>query len=127
MQCPFCPPTLNPAQVILKNSTCLFTQVSEPVLLGSGVIIPIQHRETLFDLTADEWQATFTLLNQIKTMLDKQYASDGYNIGWNCGEAGGQEVFHAHLHVIPRFKDEPFAGKGIRYWIKQDANKRQRT
>ena len=35
----------------------------------------------------------------------------------------GQEVFHAHLHVIPRYADE--TGKGIRYWLKQDANRRR--
>jgi diadenosine tetraphosphate (Ap4A) HIT family hydrolase len=114
-------------QVILKNTHCMFIQTSEPVLVGSGIIIPIQHREILFYLTADEWQATFALLNQIKAMLDKQYEPDGYNIGWNCGAAGRQEVLHAHLHVIPRYKDEPFPGKGIRNWIKQDANKRQST
>ena len=36
----------------------------------------------------------------------------------------GQEVSHAHLHVVPRFKDEPLASKGIRYWLKQAANRR---
>jgi ligand-binding SRPBCC domain-containing protein len=35
---------------------------------------------------------------------------------------GRQEVFHAHLHVIPRYVDEPLAGKGIRYWLKQPDN-----
>ena len=48
----------------------------------------------------------------------------GYNIGWNVNEVGGQEIFHAHLHVIPRYEDEPMSGKGIRYWIKQPQNKR---
>ncbi len=36
----------------------------------------------------------------------------------------GQTVFHAHLHVIPRFAAEPHAGKGIRYWLKQESNRR---
>ncbi|HCR18189.1 MAG TPA: hypothetical protein DIU35_11970 [Candidatus Latescibacteria bacterium] len=43
---------------------------------------------------------------------------------WNEGEIGGQEIFHVHLHVIPRFADEPYAGRGILYWLKQDANRR---
>jgi hypothetical protein len=33
-------------------------------------------------------------------------------------------VFHAHLHVIPRFADEPLAGRGIRYALKQPTNRR---
>jgi diadenosine tetraphosphate (Ap4A) HIT family hydrolase len=36
----------------------------------------------------------------------------------------GIEDYYAHLHVIPRYADEPLAGKGIRYWLKQPANKR---
>ena len=126
MQCPFCPPALDQSQVILKNTYCFFLRPSEPILAGSGLIIPAQHRETVFDLTADEWQGTFALLQQVRALLDQEYAPDGYNIGWNCGRVGGQEVFHAHLHVIPRYRDEPFAGKGIRYWLKQEANRRPR-
>ncbi|CAG0932718.1 bis(5'-adenosyl)-triphosphatase [Thermoflexales bacterium] len=126
MRCPFCSPALDQAQVILENVHCLFLQQPEPVLIGSGLIIPRQHRETLFDLTGEEWEATFSLLTQAKALLDQRYAPAGYNIGWNCGQVGGQEVFHAHLHVIPRYQDEPLAGKGIRYWLKQDSNKRSR-
>jgi diadenosine tetraphosphate (Ap4A) HIT family hydrolase len=124
MKCPFCSPALNRAQVILENTHCLFLQQPEPVLVGSGLIIPKQHRESVFDLTAEEWQETSTLLHRVKALLDQQYAPDGHNIGWNCGKVAGQEVFHVHLHIIPRYKDEPLAGKGIRHWLKQESNRR---
>lgn len=106
--------------MVLENAHCLFLQQPEPVLIGSGVIIPRQHRESVFDLSAQEWQATYDLLQQVKARLDQEYAPDGYNLGWNTGRAAGQEVFHAHLHIIPRFKEDPLAGKGIRYWLKQE-------
>lgn len=48
---------------------------------------------------------------------------DGYSIGWNIGRVAGQVLFHAHLHVIPRFSKEPFAGRGIRSWLKSAENK----
>lgn len=124
MQCPFCLPLLDSREVILRNSLCLFVQQPESVLIGSGIIIPKEHRETVFDLTEEEWVATFGLLRQVKSFLDRACSPQGYNVGWNVGEVGGQEVFHVHLHVIPRFADEPYAGKGIRYWLKQDANQR---
>ena len=124
MSCPFCPPAIDPASVLLESRHCLFLRSSEPVLVGSGLIIPKQHRETVFDLSAEEWLDTLALLQQAKTLLDGQCAPDGYNVGWNCGEVGGQEVSHAHLHVIPRYRDEPYAGKGIRHWLKQAANRR---
>jgi diadenosine tetraphosphate (Ap4A) HIT family hydrolase len=112
-------------EIILENDLCLFLQREEAVLIGSGLIIPRAHRETAFDLTIEEWNATHLLLLEVKRMIDDQYRPAGYNLGWNVGAVGGQEVFHAHLHVIPRFQDEPHAGKGIRYWLKQDSNKRK--
>ena len=56
--------------------------------------------------------------------MDEIHSPDGYNIGWNCNTIGGQHIMHAHLHVIPRFNDEPYAGKGIRHWLKSIENKR---
>ena len=90
---------------------------------GSGVIIPVRHAETVFDLTPAEVGATFVLLEQVKAWMDERYRPDGYNVGWNCGTVGGQIAMHAHMHVIPRFRQEPYAGRGIRYWLKQPANR----
>jgi diadenosine tetraphosphate (Ap4A) HIT family hydrolase len=102
----------------------MFLQKSQEVLIGSGVIVPKEHRETIFDLSRDEWNSMFELLQEAKLYLDKQYNPQGYNIGWNVGAVGGQEIFHAHLHIIPRYVDEPLAGKGIRYLLKQPENKK---
>ena len=125
IDCPFCPPNLVQQHTIVsENVFCVFIQRPQKILPGSGLIVPRKHRETLFDLTAEEWAATYDLLQRAKSLLDAQYAPAGYNVGWNVGRVGGQEVFHAHLHVIPRFADEPLAGKGIRYWLKQPANQR---
>lgn len=123
--CPFCPPNLAQQHIVVsENDFCVFVQRPQKILPGSGLIVPRQHRETAFDLTAEEWAATYDLLHRAKSLLDAQYGPSGYNVGWNIGRVGGQEVFHAHLHVIPRFADEPLAGKGIRYWLKQPANQR---
>ncbi|GAA0716403.1 HIT family protein [Clostridium malenominatum] len=111
-------------KVVISNRYCIFLQKPQEVLIGSGVIVPKHHRETVFDLTEDEWIATFELLHEVKRFLDSKYKPQGYNVGWNVGNVGGQEIFHAHLHVIPRYKDEPLSGKGIRYWLKQPNNKR---
>jgi CBS domain-containing membrane protein len=67
--------------------------------------------------------ATFRMLRRVKAWMDAGFSPDGYNVGWNCGRVGGQEVFHAHLHVIPRFRQEPLAGQGIRSHLKSDANR----
>lgn len=122
--CPFCSDLIKPNEIVMENELCLFLQRDEAVLVGSGLIIPRAHRETVFDLTPAEWNSTHILLHEVKKVIDHRFQPHGYNLGWNSGAIAGQEVFHAHLHVIPRYKDEPFAGKGIRYWLKQEVNKR---
>lgn len=122
--CPFCLPVEEAQTVILQNELCYFVQQPQTVLVGSGLIVPKQHRETIFAVTGEEWAATYALLKEVKELIDKAWQPQGYNLGWNCGSVAGQEVFHAHMHVIPRFADEPLAGKGMRYWLKQENNRR---
>jgi len=88
------------------------------------MIMPKAHKITVFDLSAEEWVATKELIERAKQYIDSNYSLDGYSVGWNCGDVGGQTVFHAHLHIIPRYADEPFAGRGIRSWIKLEDNRR---
>ena len=123
--CIFCEHLAERTEIVLENTLCVFLQREETVLIGAGLIIPRAHHETIFDLTPEEQNATREMIHQAKKLLDKTYQPNGYTLGWNCGEAGGQHVFHAHLHIIPRYKDEPLAGKGLRYWLKQDANKKK--
>jgi len=94
------------------------------ILIGSYVVVPKSYVETPFDLSEQEWIDTKKMIDTIKSYLDEKYNPDGYNLGWNVGKIAGQTVSHAHLHIIPRFKDEPFAGKGIRHWLKKDENTR---
>lgn len=128
--CVFCDLELVPEQkVIFSNEHCMFLQLGEAQekgiqLEGAGLIVPRKHRETAFDLTKEEWNATYALLQQVKKHLDETYQPQGYNLGWNCGEVGGQHLLHAHFHVLPRYEDEPLAGKGIRYLFKSAENKR---
>ena len=94
----------------------------DKTLIGSFVIIPKSHAATPFDLSEQEWLDTKKMIDTVKKYIDEKYKPDGYNLGWNVGRAAGEESPYAHLHVIPRYKDEPYAGKGIRYLIKQEEN-----
>ena len=125
-QCIFCHFEKNENEkVLFENDFCVcLDNTFDYVLVGSCVIIPKAHKETPFDLDNDEWEATKQLIDTAKEYLDEKYKPDGYNLGWNCGAVGGQTIFHAHLHIIPRYADEPRAGMGIRYWINQKENTR---
>lgn len=128
-ECIFCNTEKDPSQsIILENNHVMFLQLESAVekgitLEGAGVIVPKLHRETVFDLKAEEWMSTYELLTQVKQWIDDRHQPDGYNIGWNSGEIAGQHILHAHLHILPRYKDETNAGKGIRYLFKQKDNR----
>ncbi|MER2172205.1 MAG: HIT domain-containing protein, partial [Psychrobacillus psychrodurans] len=99
--CIFCNLELEPTQkVILSNEYCMFLQLEQAQekgiqLEGAGLIVPKKHRETAFDLTIEEWNATYTLLHDVNKFVDELYQPQGYNLGWNCGEIGGQHIFHS--------------------------------
>ncbi|RLL45124.1 HIT domain-containing protein [Oceanobacillus piezotolerans] len=128
--CVFCHPKLEKKQnVILENEYCRFLQLEDAmkkgvILEGAGVIVPKAHRETVFELTEEECNATFALLREVKKYIDKIYQPQGYNLGWNCGEIAGQHLFHAHFHVLPRYKDEKMVNRGIRFMFKDGQNER---
>ncbi|MFS1513782.1 HIT family protein [Chengkuizengella sp. SCS-71B] len=124
--CPLCWPIkeVDDQEIVIETKNNAFIMKPQEILVGSGLIVPKQHKETVFDLSHEELMETFSLLNKVKLFLDEKYNPDGYNVGWNCFPVGGQSINHAHLHVIPRYKDEPLAYKGIRNHLKQKINKR---
>lgn len=62
--------------------------------------------------------------------VDKAFAPDGINILNNCKEAAGQSVMHAHVHIIPRYKDDKISFHLVnnenKYDLKEIANKNKR-
>jgi histidine triad (HIT) family protein len=125
-ECVFCDlELLRAAAVYIENDLCVYASTRDPrdppdVLPGCGIITPIAHRSSPFDFTDEEWTATHELLLQAKAAQDARLAPDGYVLVWNCWP----EVGHAHLHVIPRFDDEPLAELGGRSAIKAPENRR---
>lgn len=105
-ECVFCDRTIVGYGTLNKNSSCYVLKDIYPVSKGHRLIIPYRHVETVFDLTDKELSDMMDLMKKQKEELDKLYKPDGYNIGWNCGEAAGQTVSHCHLHIIPRYKDD---------------------
>ncbi|WP_052088200.1 HIT family protein [Paenibacillus wynnii] len=114
-------------EIVLSNEYCIYTLLKQQEIEGAGIIVPREHRETLYDLSQKEWNATYQLLHEVKQYIDNKYKPDGYNVGWNCGYVGGQHIFHSHLHIIPRYSDELYAGKGLRYLFKSKENRKGRN
>jgi hypothetical protein len=83
------------ADLYIENDFCIFfaalgnaelraeAGLPPEVLPGSGTVIPIAHRTSPIDLTADEWAATHDLLIKAREALHELLAPDGYVLGWN--------------------------------------------
>jgi diadenosine tetraphosphate (Ap4A) HIT family hydrolase len=117
--------------VYFENEFCVYASTRDPrdppdVLPGSGIVIPIAHRASPFDFTAEEWLATGELLVKAKAVQDARLAPDGYFLSWSPFPRVDEDVkhMHAHLHVVPRFDDEPLANEGGRSAIKVPENVR---
>lgn len=125
--CPFCiPNTTLRCNILHEDELWYITDMVDGELKHGYMMITKRHIETPFDINEEEWTALRTLLKKCKSLLDN-FTPDGYNLGWNVNETGGQNVPHAHLHLFGRYADEPLAGKGIRYAFKQPSNKRTTT
>ena len=118
------------AEVYFENELFVYASSRDPatpadVLPGSGVAVPVAHRASPFDFTPDEWVALGDV-RQAKQAWDDRLRPDGYGLYWTSFPRTESEIaeMHAHLHVIPRFDDEPRADGGGRVGIKGDDNRR---
>ncbi|PCH58861.1 MAG: HIT family protein [Burkholderiaceae bacterium] len=119
MTCPFC----NLEESVIKNGLAYVRFDMYPVSNGHMLIVPFRHVSDFFDLSMDERNAIFLLVDEVKILLDEKHNPDGYNIGTNVGEFAGQTVWHAHLHVIPRYKGDMEDPRGGVRWIIPDKAK----
>jgi diadenosine tetraphosphate (Ap4A) HIT family hydrolase len=118
--CVFCErAALREADVYIENEWCVYASSRDPtdppdVLPGSGIVVPKAHRPSPFDFTPEEWAATHDLLLQAKAIQDERLAPDGYFLSWTAFPSSAEAVprMHAHLHVVPRFDDEPVRNGG---------------
>lgn len=123
--CPFClRNNLLRVNVIYEDDLWYITDMEEGSINNAAMAITKRHIETPFEINDVEWNKLKSIIDRMKIFVDEKELPDGYNIGWNVGSTGGQNVAHAHLHLLGRYKDEPLAGKGIRYAFKQPSNQR---
>ena len=112
-ECIFC--NVPKEKIIAENDLAIAFFDQYPVNEGHTLVVPKRHAETFFDATEAELNAICRLIKVVREKLDVLYNPDGYNIGVNVGAAGGQTIFHLHVHIIPRYTgDVPDPRGGIR-------------
>jgi histidine triad (HIT) family protein len=85
----------------------------QPVNPGHLLVVPIRHAPHLADLDGETAAHMMRVAHRLAvTLRASSVRCEGVNLFLADGEAAGQEVFHSHVHVFPRFRDDGF---GLRF------------
>lgn len=104
-------------RVILETESAVAFYDAYPISKGHALVVPKVPVISVFEFDSDMQAAIWETVRLTREVLEEQYGPDGFNVGINDGEAAGQTIPHAHIHIIPRYKgDVPDARGGIR-WI----------
>ena len=114
MNCIFCKIIAGelPAYVVYEDELFMAIMNLFPTTPGSVLVIPKRHAADIYGLTEEEAHALMPLAQKISRKIHEELKPAGLNLLQNNGEAAGQEIFHFHLHIIPRY-DGDNARRGL--------------
>ena len=99
-------PFLEKKERLLENEVGFVIYDGYPVSKGHCLIVPHRVYSDYFESTNEEVIGLQKLVLETKKLLDEKFQPDGFNVGINSGESGGQTVPHVHIHLIPRYKGD---------------------
>ena len=118
--CPFC--VLTRDAILAESPLSFAVRDRWPVARGHTLVVPKRHVKSVFDLSPGEWSDLWALARQMREGLEELREAD-VNVGLNDGEAAGQTMEHAHVHIIPRTAgDVADARGGVRRLIPEKAD-----
>ncbi len=100
-----------PANKVYENGHSLAFLDINPINKGHTLVVPKDHYSEVSDLPSSVLHDMIDAVQKVADAVKKGVAADGINLGMNNGRAAGQVVFHAHMHVIPRFSHD-----GLHHW-----------
>lgn len=101
-----------PSQTIYEDEQFKVILDVAPATRGHALIIPKKHYADLYELPEDMAADVIRLAKRMMKIMTNKLSCDGFNIIQNNGEVAGQTVFHFHMHLIPRYKND---GDILRY------------
>lgn len=110
-QCVFCQIVAgeSPASIFYEDDIVLGFMTIGPVTAGHAMIIPKQHAAYLADLDGETGRHLWAITQRTAAAIrESGVRCEGINLFLADGEAAGQEIFHLHIHVFPRYAGDPF-------------------
>lgn len=109
--CLFCNPYTH-LTLVTESATAYAIFDGYPLSKGHVLVIPKRHVSNYFELPLKEQSACWLMVNKVQEILDKKFAPDGFNVGMNINREAGQNMMHASIHIIPRYKGDTVGAKG---------------
>ncbi|UTI66992.1 HIT family protein [Paraconexibacter antarcticus] len=96
-----------PAFVLEEDEHTLAFMDINPGTRGHALVIPRNHSQDLLTVPEADLTATVLAAQRLAGRMKERLGCDGVNLLNCCGADAWQTVFHLHIHVIPRYRDDP--------------------
>jgi len=96
-----------PSVIVDEDERTIAFMDIAPATRGHALVIPRAHAPDLLSVPEEDLQAVSVAARRLAARMQERLGADGVNLLNSCGSVAWQTVFHFHLHVIPRYRDDP--------------------
>ena len=96
-----------PGEIVDSDERTITVMDINPATRGHVVVIPREHAEDLAAVSDEDLVATMHSVRRMVDRMRETLEPAGFNVLNNTGRAAWQSIFHFHVHVIPRYEDDP--------------------
>ena len=96
-----------PAEIVQEDDDTVAFMDINPWTRGHALVVPRTHSRNLYEIDDDDLARTAVASKRLARRMHERLGCDGVNLINSCEAAAWQTVFHFHVHVIPRYDDDP--------------------
>jgi histidine triad (HIT) family protein len=96
-----------PSETIDSDERTVAFMDINPATPGHALVVPREHSADLLEIGPEDLTATILAAQRLSKRMEDVLEPDGINLINACGAAAWQTVFHFHIHVVPRYEDDP--------------------
>lgn len=95
-----------PAFVVAEDAHTVAFLIRAQATEGHTLVVPRVHAADIWEISEAEAAAVMVMAKRVARLLDERLGPEGLNVVQSNRAAGGQEVFHFHVHVVPRWRGD---------------------
>jgi len=96
-----------PGEVVYEDEHAVAFMDIFPWTRGHAVVVPRRHAKNLYEIGDDDLAHTLSAAKRLAEQMRDRLGCDGVNLLNSCEPAAWQTIFHFHVHVIPRYENDP--------------------